>query len=60
MKNLSWRKLLPTSRTLVVAPTFLWMILFLLVPFLLVLKISFADLFCCSATICTWRLTSAR
>ncbi|EJC62488.1 ABC transporter permease subunit [Alcaligenes ammonioxydans] len=44
MKNLSWRKLLPTSRTLVVAPTFLWMILFLLVPFLLVLKISFADL----------------
>jgi len=33
MKNLSWRKLLPTSRTLVVAPTFLWMILFLLVPF---------------------------
>lgn len=44
MKNLSWRKLLPTSRMLVVAPTFLWMILFLLVPFLLVLKISFADL----------------
>ncbi len=44
MKTLSWRKLLPTGRMLVVGPTFLWMILFLLVPFLLVFKISFADL----------------
>jgi len=44
MKNLSWRKLLPAGRTLVVAPTFLWLILVLLVPFLLVFKISFADL----------------
>ncbi|HRL21290.1 MAG TPA: ABC transporter permease subunit [Alcaligenes sp.] len=44
MKNFSWRKLLPSTRMLVVGPTFLWMILFLLVPFLLVFKISFADL----------------
>lgn len=34
----SWR------RMLVIAPPFVWLILFLLVPFLLVLKISFADL----------------
>jgi len=34
----SWR------RVLTIAPPFVWLILFLLVPFLLVLKISFADL----------------
>jgi putrescine transport system permease protein len=34
----SWRRLLT------IAPPFVWLILFLLVPFLLVLKISFADL----------------
>src|SRR5690606_39139466 len=34
----SWR------RTLTIAPPFVWLVLFLLVPFLLVLKISFADL----------------
>jgi len=39
-----WRSLIPTARTLAIAPPFLWLGLFLLVPFLLVLKISFADL----------------
>src|SRR5690606_2699131 len=34
----SWRRLL------IIAPPYVWLILFLLVPFLLVLKISFADL----------------
>lgn len=37
------RRLLPSSRALAVVPPFTWLVLFLLVPFLLVLKISFAD-----------------
>ena len=44
MKTISWRRWVPSSRTLAIAPPFLWLSLFLLVPFLLVLKISFADL----------------
>ena len=44
MKNLSWRKLFPPVARWWSHPHSLWMILFLLVPFLLVLKISFADL----------------
>ncbi|MBB5216885.1 ABC transporter permease subunit [Parapusillimonas granuli] len=43
MKRLSWRDL-PARRLLAIGPPFLWLALFLLVPFLLVLKISFADL----------------
>jgi ABC-type spermidine/putrescine transport system, permease component I len=35
---------LPWRRILTIAPPFVWLVLFLLVPFLLVLKISFADL----------------
>ncbi|OZI61389.1 ABC transporter permease subunit [Bordetella genomosp. 11] len=38
------RRLLPSSRTLAIVPPFAWLALFLLVPFLLVLKISLADL----------------
>ena len=38
------RRLLPSTRTLAVIPPFAWLAVFLLVPFLLVLKISFADL----------------
>lgn len=38
------RRCLPTTRTLAIVPPYLWLALFLLVPFLLVLKISFADL----------------
>lgn len=34
----------PAFRTLAIVPPFVWLVLFLLVPFLLVLKISFADL----------------
>jgi len=44
MSRLSWRRLVPSARTLAIAPPFIWLCLFLLVPFLLVLKISFADL----------------
>ena len=44
MKKFSWRQVWPTARTLAIAPPFLWLTLFLLVPFFLVLKISFADL----------------
>ena len=44
MKAISWRRWVPSSRMLAIAPPFLWLALFLLVPFLLVLKISFADL----------------
>lgn len=43
MKRISWHNL-PTRRLLAIGPPFLWLGLFLLVPFLLVLKISFADL----------------
>ncbi|HYG45215.1 MAG TPA: ABC transporter permease subunit [Bordetella sp.] len=44
MKLPAPRDWLPSSRTLAVVPPFLWLALFLLVPFLLVLKISFAEL----------------
>lgn len=37
-------RLLPSMRTLVIAPSFVWLTIFLLVPFLMVLKISFADI----------------
>ncbi|HUH59895.1 MAG TPA: ABC transporter permease subunit [Candidimonas sp.] len=42
--RLSWRYILPSARTMAIVPPFAWLLLFLLVPFLLVLKISFADL----------------
>jgi len=44
MKLPALRNWMPSNRTLAVAPPFLWLALFLLVPFLLVLKISFAEL----------------
>jgi len=44
MKRLSLAAALPSSRTLAIVPPFLWLLVFLLLPFLLVLKISFADL----------------
>ncbi|MET0186687.1 MAG: ABC transporter permease subunit [Achromobacter sp.] len=44
MTQWSWRRLVPSQRTLAIVPPFVWLALFLLVPFLLVLKISFADL----------------
>lgn len=43
MKRIAWR-LSPSRRWLTIGPPFLWLALFLLLPFLLVLKISFADL----------------
>lgn len=43
--NLStWRRARPTASQLAVSIPYVWLIVFLLVPFLLVLKISFADL----------------
>lgn len=44
MSRLSLARLAPSGRFLAIAPPFLWLGLFLLLPFLLVLKISFADL----------------
>lgn len=44
MSKLSLARLVPSGRLLAIAPPFLWLSLFLLLPFLLVLKISFADL----------------
>lgn len=44
MSKLSLARLVPSGRLLAIAPPFLWLGLFLLLPFLLVLKISFADL----------------
>jgi len=44
MRRLSLRRWVPSGRALAVAPPFAWLALFLLVPFLLVLKISFAEL----------------
>lgn len=44
MKKIPWRRFTPSSRRLAIAPPFIWLGLFLLVPFFLVLKISFADL----------------
>lgn len=43
-KGWHWRDLIPSPRTLAIVPPFAWLALFLLVPFALVLKISFADL----------------
>ncbi|MFW7339939.1 ABC transporter permease subunit [Pollutimonas sp. H1-120] len=43
MKKILWSGL-PVRRWLSIGPPFLWLALFLLLPFLLVLKISFADL----------------
>jgi putrescine transport system permease protein len=40
----SLRSWAPSSRAMAVVPPFLWLALFLLLPFVLVLKISFADL----------------
>jgi len=42
--RLDWRDFRPSARALAIVPPFAWLVLFLLVPFLLVLKISFADL----------------
>lgn len=44
MKKHSWWKCLPSARSLAIVPPFAWLTLVLLVPFILVLKISFADL----------------
>ena len=44
MIRFSPRDWLPSGRTLAVVPPFAWLVLFLLVPFLLVFKISFAEL----------------
>ncbi|MDQ8033035.1 putrescine ABC transporter permease PotH [Bordetella genomosp. 1] len=44
MKLGALRSWLPSGRALAVVPPFLWLALFLLVPFLLVFKISFAEL----------------
>jgi len=44
MKVLDWRRFIPSGRTWVIALPFAWLCLFLFVPFLLVFKISFADL----------------
>lgn len=44
MIRLPFSAIRPSSRTLAIVPPFLWLTVFLLLPFLLVLKISFADL----------------
>ena len=44
MKKLTFSSLKPSGRSLIIAAPFAWLLLFLLVPFLLVFKISFADL----------------
>ncbi|MCX5591311.1 ABC transporter permease subunit [Alcaligenes endophyticus] len=44
MRKISLGNPRTVRRFWVIAPTYIWMVLFLLVPFLLVLKISFADL----------------
>lgn len=44
MSKWSLARWLPNSRVLAIVPPFLWLALVLLLPFLLVLKISFADL----------------
>src|SRR3546814_12179133 len=43
MKKILWSGL-PVRRWLAIGPPFLWLTIFLLLPFLLVLKISFDDL----------------
>lgn len=44
MKPFNWHRYLPSGRTWVIAIPFVWLVLFLFIPFLLVFKISFADL----------------
>ncbi|MGO3891880.1 MAG: ABC transporter permease subunit [Paenalcaligenes sp.] len=44
MKIFSWRRYVPSGRSLVIGLPFVWLFLFLFIPFLLVFKISFADL----------------
>lgn len=44
MKLFTWHRYTPSGRTWVIAIPFIWLVLFLFVPFLLVFKISFADL----------------
>lgn len=44
MKIFSWRRYVPSGRSLVIGLPFIWLFLFLFIPFLLVFKISFADL----------------
>jgi len=44
MKRPALRDLIPSGRTLAIVPPYLWLALVLLVPFFLVLKISFAEL----------------
>lgn len=43
MKLGLWRRVRPTASQLAVSVPYIWLVVFLLVPFLLVLKISFAD-----------------
>lgn len=44
MIRLPYAAVLPSARTMAILPPFVWLVMFLLLPFLLVLKISFADL----------------
>lgn len=44
MKKLNFSALKPSGRSLIIAAPFAWLFIFLFIPFLLVLKISFADL----------------
>ena len=44
MRRFFSRNRLPSGSTLAIVPSFAWLVLFLLVPFLLVFKISFAEL----------------
>lgn len=44
MKAQHWRRLCPSASRLAVGVPYVWLVAFLLLPFLLVLKISFADL----------------
>ncbi|WP_144639101.1 ABC transporter permease subunit [Bordetella genomosp. 13] len=44
MKRLPLRRWAPSGRALAIVPPYAWLVLFLLVPFLLVFKISFAEL----------------
>jgi len=44
MVTLKWKKLLPSGRTTVIGIPFLWLLLFLVFPFAIVFKISFAEM----------------
>ncbi|HJD44341.1 MAG TPA: ABC transporter permease subunit [Candidatus Paenalcaligenes intestinipullorum] len=44
MKHFTWRRYWPSGRTWVIGLPFAWLFLFLFIPFMLVLKISFSDL----------------